>query len=99
MTTKKARRPDVFDRDVIVERFIEQGLARSVAEPLASDLRLIIPILISELGTERINEILQRRVPELHLSETTFWPNLTPHVVRWADDELDAYRARKEGTV
>ena len=94
---KSARRPDVFNKDSIVQHFVDQGLARSMAEPLAGDLKLIIPILVRELGAERIDEILQRRAPELHLSETSFWPNLTPYIVRWAEDELNAYKARKEG--
>ena len=95
---KNAKRPDVFNKDAIVQHFADQGLARSMAEPLAGDLKLIIPILIRELGAERIDEILQRRAPELHLSETSFWSSLTPYIVRWAEDELNAYKARKEGT-
>ena len=94
---KRARRPDVFNRDAIVQHSVDQGLARSMAEPLAGDLKLIIPILIRELGAERIDEILRHRAPELGLSETSFWPNLTPYIVRWAEEELDANKGRKEG--
>lgn len=93
---KPARRPDIFNRDAIIESFVQQGLARSMAEPLAGDLKLMIPMLIRELGAERIDEIVQRVAPEFHLSPTTFWPNLTPRVVQWAEDELAQYKARKE---
>ncbi len=93
---KRARRPDVFNEDAIVQHFIGQGLAESMAKPLARDLKLIVPILLRELGADNIDEILQRTAPKLHLSETAFWPSLTPYLVRWEEDELASYKARKE---
>jgi hypothetical protein len=93
---KSARRPDVFNEDAIVQNFVGQGLALSMAKPLAGDLKLIIPILIRELGGDRIDEIMKRTAPEFHL-KNSFWPSLTPYIIRWAEDELADYKARKEG--
>jgi hypothetical protein len=97
VSMKRARRPEVFDRKAMVERFVSQGLARSMAEPLTSDFKLVVPILIRELGVERINEILQHTTAELHLAERAFWPELTRYIVQWAEDELADYIRRKQG--
>ena len=92
---KRAKRPDIFDKDAIIQHFVDQGLARSMAEPLVGDMKLIVPMLIRELGVERINDILQKTTAELHLGAQAFWPSLTPYIVHWAEAELEAYKARK----
>ena len=92
---KRAKRPDIYNQAAIIEKLVARGLAQSLAEPLTGDMKLIIPLLIREVGVDRINDILQRCTSELHLREQAFWPSLTPYLVQWADDELEAYKARK----
>ena len=90
-----ARRPNIFDEKAIREAFKNQGMAPSIAEVFTGDMKLIVPLIIRELGVDKINQLLERARPELGLNHNAFWPHLTPHLMEWAEDELEAYKARK----
>ena len=93
-----ARRPSIFDEKEIKEAFKNQGMAQSIAEVFTGDMKLIVPLIIREFGADNIDKLLERARPELGLNDNAFWPHLTSHLVEWAENELEAYKARKRGS-
>jgi hypothetical protein len=97
--TKKARRPNLFNRDKLVETFVKLGVGKEgTAKSLASDLQLIVPILIRNLGADQINRILDETTDEFDLTKDAFWSSQMEHLVQWARTELDEYKDRKKAS-
>jgi hypothetical protein len=64
--------------------------------PITSDFRLIVPLVLRALGSERIVELLESERQEFGLGEQSdLWREATRYIVGWAEKELVEYKARK----
>jgi hypothetical protein len=92
------RRPKLFDEDEVRYALRRQGQSQVNADAITSDMKLIVPLVLRELGTKKINQIIMAATTELGLAQSAFWPSLTPAIVEWATKELEEYKARKAKT-
>ncbi|MGQ9848816.1 MAG: hypothetical protein ACUVSU_02075 [Aggregatilineaceae bacterium] len=91
------KRPDVFDRQILEEALREVGCPDSCIAPTISNYRLFVPLVLSTLGRDRIEEIVNAARAELGLGEQqTAWRTSLKYIVAWAKAEIEAYKQRRE---
>ena len=83
-------RPDTSPA-AIKQVLIDLGHKESWAGPAVSDIRLMVPLLLSQLGTEQVVESLREAWKEYHLSDA-WLPAVAKSAVDWAHQVLDTYR-------
>ncbi len=95
----KTRRPDVFNEEALVQHFIDEGSTKKDAQVTVSCMRLLIPTLIAELGSEQLVEIMKSKSAEFGLVADEWWKHESPRIVEWAKKVLSDYgKARKKNT-
>lgn len=90
------RRPDLFSRDAFQKSLRQQGCAESFVSPITSDFRLFVPVILRELGPEKIVTIMEQARPELKLgAQRPAWETAAKYIVGWAEEQIEQYKAGK----
>ncbi len=91
------QRPQIFDRKAFERSLRDQGCPESLIAPNASDFKLFVPVVLRYLGEDELVRIMNRARPELGLGEQdTFWHQAAKYFVGWAEEEIEAYKMRRE---
>jgi len=92
-----AKRPKVFDQQHVEAELREQGVPEESISPTISFIRIVIPLLIRDVGAEGIVELLERTRSERGLSELSVWAKkMAPYIETWARTSLDAYFSQRD---
>lgn len=83
------RRPDIFNREKLEEALRAQGYSQSWVDTIVSNYRLILPVLLKEIGVDGIVGIMLREQSTYgrHTPEDA-WHNIAKPLVAWATDVL-----------
>jgi hypothetical protein len=88
------QRPRVFELDHIRAVLREQGVPQGSIEPTISFMRLVIPLVIRQVGADGIVRAFGDAAAELRLIEQPGWDNnMAPYIVTWASACLEKYKA------
>ncbi|MDP2965623.1 MAG: hypothetical protein Q8N39_06235 [Pelolinea sp.] len=91
-----ARRPDIFNQQAFEESLRQLGCAESFVKPITSDYRLFIPIVMRELGEEKLFEMINNAREELRLGDQDpAWREACKYIVKWSENEIEKYISRK----
>lgn len=81
-----AARPDLFDRRAFEASLRRQGCPESFVSPTVSDFRLVVPLLLRELGEEWVLENAEGAREELRLGpQQAAWRVAIRYTVGWAE--------------
>ena len=87
-----AKRPDTC-ASAFENVLVTLGYAPSMANAIASDYKLIVPVALRALGAEGIEKIMSDAQQEFDLHATSDWYKLDGKAcAAWAESELDRYR-------
>lgn len=91
-----AKRPQIFDQIAFEESLRQQGCTESFVKPITSDFRLFVPIVLRNLGEEKLFQIVNSARDELKLGEQDpAWREAVKYIVGWAEEQLEEYKAQK----
>ncbi len=90
------RRPDPFNKTKLEEALLELGCPESFLSTTISNYRLFIPLVLAELGEERVFELVyaQRDAFELGEQETA-WRTSVKYIVAWAEQAIEHYKHKR----
>jgi hypothetical protein len=83
-------RPDTCP-SAVKQSLMDLGHPESWAGPVASDFRMIVPILLKQLGVDEITRRIRDDWKTYQLSDAAL-NAAVQSVVEWAESELDAFR-------
>ena len=91
-----AKRPAMLSEEVFRESLNEQKCSPKFVDAYLDDCKLLIPLLIYEVGEARFLELVNQHRTELGLKLVdTFWPKSVEYIVGWAARAIDRYKASK----
>ena len=91
-----AKRPEMLSEEVFRESLHEQGCHPKYVDAYLGDCKLLVPLLIREVGETRFLEVVNQCRTELGLkSVDTYWPQSVKYIVSWATKAIDGYKANK----
>ena len=91
-----ARRPKMLSEEVFRESLHEQKCPPKWVDAYLSDCKLLVPLLIHEVGEARFLEIVNQRRTELGLKPVDpFWPQSVKYIVGWATKAIERYKESK----
>lgn len=64
-----AKRPNIFSQPEFENSLREQGCTESFVNPITSDFKLFVPIILWELGEENVFQIVESARTEIKLRE------------------------------
>jgi hypothetical protein len=64
-----ARGPQIFDPTAFEESLRQQGCAESFIQPITGDFRLLVPVVLKDLGEDKLFQIVNSARDELKLRE------------------------------
>ena len=92
----KGRRPDMLSEEVFRASLHEQNCNPKYVDAYLNDCKLLVPLLIREVGTERFLEMVNECRAELGLKPVdTYWPQSVRYIVTWARRAIEDYIASK----
>lgn len=90
------RRPNLFSQEEFQASLRRQGCAESFVSPITSDFRLFVPLLIREIGKDKLFSIVDQARDELKLGEQeAAWHVAAKYIVGWAEEQIDQYKELK----
>jgi hypothetical protein len=93
---KRGRRPDIFDKEAMLEGVVAAGCPKAYADAYLGDFKLFVPLLLRELGEQEVLRTVNTARLELGLKEEdTYWKDGAKYFVQWATNAIDAYKASK----
>lgn len=91
-----AKRPEMLSDEVFLASLRKQGCIPIYEEAYLSDCKLLVPLLIREVGEQRFLELVMQCRAELGLKPTdTYWPQSVKYIVGWATKAIEGYKASK----
>lgn len=91
-----AHRPNVFSQEEFQASLRRQGCSESFVAPITSDFRLFVPLLIREIGEEKLFAMVERARGELKLGDQQpAWHEAVKYIVGWAEEQINEYKAQK----
>ncbi len=91
-----SRRPNVFSQEEFQASLRRQGCAKSFISPIASDFRLFVPVLIREIGEEKLLTIMEHARGELRLGDQgPAWREAAKYIVGWAEEQVDEHKSQR----
>lgn len=91
-----ARRPNVFSQEDFQASLRRQGCPESLVFPITSDYRLFVPLLVRELGEERLFAIADHAKDELGLGDQKeFWQVAAKYIVGWSEEQINDYKLHR----
>jgi len=95
--SRRKGRPDIFNRHTFESALRSQDVPDPLISPLIGDIRLLIPLLIQQVGEETFRKIADEHRNTLKISsQTEMWEKAVHHLVVWADNEINRYIEQKE---
>lgn len=90
------RRPDLFNQHSLEDCLQELGCPESSLSSTVSNYRLFVPLVLAELGEDRVLEMVCRARFELGLGEQrSAWQSAAKYIVAWANAALEDYKTRR----
>jgi hypothetical protein len=91
-----AKRPEMLSEEIFRESLQEQGCHPEYVDAYLGDCKLLVPLLIRELGETRFLEFVNQSRSELGLKPVdTYWPQSVKYIVNWATQAIDRYKVSK----
>jgi hypothetical protein len=91
-----AKRPEMLSDEVFRESLREQGCHPKYVDAYLNDCKLLVPLLIREVGETRFLELVNQCRTDLGLKAVdTYWPQSVRYIVGWATKAIDHYKASK----
>ena len=88
-----AKRPEMLSEEVFRASLFEQGCHPEYIDAYVSDCKLLVPLLIREVGEERFLELVNQCRTELGLElRDTYWPQSVKYIVTWAKEAIANYK-------
>ena len=93
-----ARRPDPCP-SAFEQVLLKLDYAPSMANPIASDYKLIVPVVLKALGSDKIAAIMSQAQTEYGLNSSIEWYKIDAKAcIEWAEDVLKEYNQRRHHT-
>ena len=93
----RKQRPEVFNRQEFEEALRKQGAPESLIAPMVSDFRILMPLLIREIGQDEFFRLVEHCRDELHLApQAEFWKQEIKYYISWARDAIDKYKETRQ---
>lgn len=90
-----ARRPDL-SASAVEETLVTLGHARSMANAIGSDFKIIVPMVLKALGKERVATIMFQAQKDYGLNGEEGWCKLSGEAaVKWAEYVLASYSKQR----
>lgn len=91
-----AKRPEMLSEETFRT---EQGCHPKYIDAYLGDCKLLVPLLIREVGEARFLELVNRSRSEIGLKPVdSYWPQSVKYIVTWATQAIDCYKASKRLT-
>lgn len=91
------RRPDIFNQESFEQSLSQLGCPDSFIKPITSNFRLFVPIVLRELGKERLFEIVDNSRDKLILGkQDPAWRETCKYITAWAEKEITEYISQKD---
>jgi hypothetical protein len=92
----KGKRPEILSEEAFREFLHEQECHPKYVDAYLDDCKLLVPLLIREVGETRFLELVNQSRSELGLKPVdTYWPKSVKYIVNWATQAIDRYKASK----
>lgn len=90
------RRPNLFSQEEFQASLRRQGCPESFVSPITSDFRLFVPLLIREIGKDKLFEIVDHARDELGLrDQEEAWRVAAKYIIGWAGEQIEEYKAQR----
>jgi len=90
------RRPNPFNQQAMEEVLRDLGCPESLIPSTISNYRLFVPLLFTELGEERVYQLVSRTRDELTLGEQEeAWRSSIKYIVAWAETVMEQYKHKR----
>lgn len=94
-----AKRPEMLSEETFRTSLQEQGCHPKYIDAYLGDCKLLVPLLIREVGEARFLELVNRSRSEIGLKPVdSYWPQSVKYIVTWATQAIDCYKASKRLT-
>jgi hypothetical protein len=91
-----AKRPEMLSEEIFRESLQKQGCHPEYVDAYLGDCKLLVPLLIREVGETRFLELVNQSRSELGLKPVdTYWPQSVKYIVNWAAQAIDHYKSSK----
>ena len=91
-----AHRPNIFSQQAFEESLLRLGCSESFIKPITSNFRLFVPIVLGELGEDKLFAIVDNSRAELKLrDQEPAWREACKYIVAWAEEEIENYISQK----
>ena len=91
-----AHRPDVFNQKAFEESLRRHDCPVTFIQPTVAGFKLFIPLIIRELGEQKILEIMENSRAELLLGDAkAAWQTSIKYIVAWAEEQIENFKAQK----
>jgi hypothetical protein len=91
-----AHRPDVFNQKAFEESLCYHDCPETFIQPTVSGYKLFVPLMIRQLGEERILEIVENNRAELTLGDAkAAWQTAIKYIVAWAEEQIENFKIQK----
>ena len=89
------RRPNPFDQAQL-EQVARSGMSESFVSTAVSNYRLFVPLVLAELGEDRVYELINSARYDLGLGEQeSAWRSSVKYIVAWARSTITDYKVRR----
>ena len=90
------KRPEMLSEETCRESLHEQGCSPKYVDAYLGDCKLLVPLLIREVGEARFLELVYQSRSELGLKPVdTHWPQSVKYIVSWATQAIERYKTSK----
>jgi len=90
------KRPDIFNQKKFEVSLRRQGCAESFVSPTVSDFKLFVPIIIKDLGPDKIMDIVKKNREDINLGDAeAAWKTVIKYMVGWAEEQIEFYKIQK----
>ncbi len=98
-TVKRRRktRPDVFNRQKFEDSLRRQHVSESLISPIVSDFRILMPLLLQDVGEEEFFTRVEKYRERLQLGpQKELWQRAIKHIVEWAKEQITDYQETRK---
>ena len=90
------RRPDPFNQPALEDALRSVGCPESSLSSTVSNYRLFVPLILAQLGEDRVYAAVDEARHELGLGEQeSAWRSSIRYIVAWAHQEIAGYKHRR----
>ena len=90
------RRPNPFDQAQLEQALLDLGCPESFVSTAVSNYRLFVPLVLAELGEDRVYDLINSARYDLGLGEQeSAWRSSVKYIVAWARATITYYKVRR----